>query len=76
MGITEASVFLTSTLLICIGIIVIVGGALIVNNMIHRWWKPLSWSVIPRDWKEVTSSRFHDGEKKEVKEPALDPISK
>lgn len=77
MGITEASIFLTSTLLISIGVIVIVGGALIVNNMIHRWWKPFTWSVVPNAWKEVTSSRFQDEEKKPHQhiEPTLDPIN-
>lgn len=77
MGITEASVFLTSTLLVCIGVIVIIGGALIVNNMIHRWWKPLSWSVVPNTWKEVAKGDFNDLEnaaKKQQKEPTLDEI--
>jgi hypothetical protein len=76
MGITEASIFLTSTLLISVGIVVIVGGVLVVNNMIHRWWKPFNWTVIPNTWKEVASSRFHDEEKKPLQhiEPTLDPI--
>jgi hypothetical protein len=77
MGITEASIFLTSTLLVCVSVIVLVGGALIVNNMIHRWWKPFTWSVIPNTWKEVTSSQFKDDEKRPHQhiEPTLDPIS-
>jgi hypothetical protein len=44
--------------------------------MIHRWWKPFNWTVIPNTWKEVASSRFHDEEKKPLQhiEPTLDPI--
>ncbi|CAD8327804.1 hypothetical protein [uncultured phage] len=79
MGITEASIFLTSTLLVSLGIIVIVAGALIVNNMIHRWWKPFEWSVVPNTWKQVAHGDFTDLEssaKKHTKEPTLDEIVK
>jgi hypothetical protein len=69
MGITEASIFLTSTLLVCVGVIVIVGGAIVVNNMIHRWWKPLSWSIVPSDWKQVATRKFDEEEKRS--EPIL-----
>jgi hypothetical protein len=65
MGITEASIFLTSTLLVCVGVIVVVGGAIVVNNMIHRWWKPLSWSIVPSDWKQVATRKFDDEDKKQ-----------
>lgn len=79
MGITEASIFLTSTLLICLGIIIIVSGAIIINNMIHRWWKPLTWSVVPNDWKQVVKNDYDDLEtsaRKNIKEPTLDEIKK
>jgi hypothetical protein len=80
MGITEASIFLTSTLLVSLGIIVIVAGALIVNNMIHRWWKPFTWSVVPGAWKQVASSDFNDLETaakpNQKKDPILDEVKK
>lgn len=47
MGVAEATAFVTSALLVCIGLIIIVAGILIINNMINKWWKPLNWSIIP-----------------------------
>lgn len=44
MGVTEAAAFLTSSLLVMIGLIIVVAGVLIINNMIHRWWKSFGWS--------------------------------
>ena len=80
MGITEASIFLTSALLLSLGVIVIVAGALVVNNMIHRWWKPFEWTIVPSTWKQVASSDFKDLEtmakSHEKKDPVLDEIKK
>lgn len=69
MDITVATNFVTSTLLLGVACSIIAGCAILINNMIHRWWKPLSWSIVPQSIKDVISGNFEQTAK-EVKEPA------
>lgn len=39
--ITGAVVFANAALLISIGMIIVVGCVLIINNLFHRFWKPI-----------------------------------
>lgn len=39
--ITGAIVFANAALLISIGLIIVVSAVLIVNNLFHRFWKPI-----------------------------------
>lgn len=68
MDITVATNFVTSTLLLSVACIMIAGCAILINNMIHRWWKPLSWSIVPQSIKDVISGNF-DQAPKDIKEP-------
>ena len=68
MDITVATNFVTSTLLISVACMIVAGCAILINNMIHRWWKPLSWSIVPQSIKDVISGNFEQPSK-EVKEP-------
>ena len=72
MDITVATNFVTSTLLVSVACIIVAGCAILINNMIHRWWKPLSWSIVPQSIKDVISGNFEQtpAAVKEVKEPA------
>lgn len=76
MGINEASIFLTSTIMIVVAIVVAIGGMLIVNNMIYYWWKKLEWSIIPNAWKEIMSSRYTDEEFVDVSTKNVKTIKK
>jgi hypothetical protein len=43
MDMDQAAVFLAGSVLTMMGFIVIVIGIVVVNNIIHRYWKPLGW---------------------------------
>ncbi len=68
MGVVEATAFVTSALLVCIGLIVIVAGILIINNMIHRWWKPLNWSIIPESFRGMWAAEYENNPYNKVKQ--------
>ena len=69
MTMDQAAVFLAGSVLTVLGILVIVGGVVIVNNIIHKYWKKLDWSVLPASWDQP-SPRFV--EPKEV-DRSVDP---
>jgi hypothetical protein len=76
MDITAATNFVTSTLLVGIACCIAAGCAILINNMIHRWWKPLSWSIVPQSIKDVMSGNFEqtakDTKESVKQEPQLD----
>lgn len=41
MDITQSSVFLAGSILTILGFVVIVAGAIVINNLLHRFWKPV-----------------------------------
>lgn len=43
MDMQQAATFLAATILITIGSIVIIAGIVIVNNILHKYWKPISF---------------------------------
>lgn len=55
MDIDVAAVFLASTILMSLGFIIIVIAAVVVNNIIHKYWKSFGWQLFPVyiDKKEV-----------------------
>jgi hypothetical protein len=44
MDMDQAAVFLAGSILTALGFIVFVIAVVVINNIIHRWWKPLGWS--------------------------------
>lgn len=44
MDMDQSAVFLAGSILTALGFIVFVIAIVIVNNIIHRWWKPLGWN--------------------------------
>ena len=48
MILTSAS-FVINAILLCLGVIIVVGSILIIDNLIHRYWKPIKlvWYVVP-----------------------------
>ena len=49
MDMDQAAVFLAGSILTMMGLIVIVAGAVIINNIIHKYWKTFGWKLFP-DW--------------------------
>ncbi len=37
----QAAVFLAGSILIMIGFVIVVAGTIAINNMIHKYWKPV-----------------------------------
>ena len=47
MDIDQAAVFLAGTILTALGFIVIVIAAVVINNIIHKYWKCFGWNLLP-----------------------------
>jgi hypothetical protein len=45
MGIESAATFLVCTILLGCGVMVLVGIVLLINNLLHRYWKDLNWNL-------------------------------
>ena len=50
MDMDQAAVWLCGSILTTLGFLVIIGGAIIVNNLLHRFWKPVRMFT-PDSWK-------------------------
>jgi hypothetical protein len=52
MNMDQAAVFLAGSILTMIGFIVVVGAIVVINNLLHKYWKPVriftvdSWSTM------------------------------
>lgn len=47
----QAAVFLAGSVLTVLGFLVIIGGVLIVNNLVAKYWKSWGWKIIPSYWE-------------------------
>jgi hypothetical protein len=53
MNMDQAAVWLASSILIMLGFVIVAIGAVVINNVIHRFWKPIriftsdSWNLNP-----------------------------
>jgi hypothetical protein len=43
MDMDQAAVFLAGSILTMLGFVVIIVGLVVINNVIHKYWKPLGW---------------------------------
>jgi hypothetical protein len=57
MDMDQAAVFLAGSILTAIGGVVIVAAVVAVNNIIHRYWKPIQ-IFTPDSWSVGTGTRF------------------
>ena len=57
MNMDQATVFLAGSVLIAMGVIVIVAAVVAVNNIIHRYWKPIQ-IFTPDSWNLGHGTRF------------------
>ena len=47
MDMDQAAVFLAGSVLTILSVIVIVAGVVLINNIIHRYWKSFGWKLFP-----------------------------
>ena len=47
MDMDQAAVFLAGSVLTMLSVIVIVAGVVLINNIIHRYWKSFGWKLFP-----------------------------
>ena len=53
MDMDQAAVFLAGSILTALGFLVVIASIIVVNNLLHRYWKPVriftldSWHVNP-----------------------------
>jgi len=47
MDMDQAAVWLAGSILVMLGLVVIVAGAVVINNIIHKYWKSFGWKFIP-----------------------------
>ena len=50
MDMDQAAVFLAGSVLFALGIVILVIGCVVVNNVIHKFWKPIKLFT-PDSWK-------------------------
>ena len=70
MDMDQAAVFLAGSILTALGFLVVIAAIVIVNNIIHRWWKPLGWNF---GFLDNTNSRFATPEELE-QPPKIEPV--
>lgn len=68
MDMDQSAVFLAGSILTIIGLIVVVGGIVIINNILHRFWKPIEIFK----WLDHPPSRFMTEAEAEKIAPTFD----
>lgn len=71
MTIESAATFLVCVILLSCGIIVLVGLVLLINNLLHRYWKDLNWNL-PESMRGMQYHHKHEQSLDRSQEPSLD----
>jgi hypothetical protein len=58
MNLEQAAIFLTGSILTVLGFVVIAIGAVVINNILHRYWRPVRFFY----YDERPMPRFVDEE--------------
>jgi hypothetical protein len=73
MDMDQAAVFLAGSILTMLGFIVVIGGVIVINNLIHKYWKPVR-VFTPDSWKAMNPpARFASQEELERVSPQFEP---
>ena len=67
MDMDQAAVFLAGSVLTMMGFVVIVVGLVIINNIIHKYWKSFGWKWTPQ-WMTEPPARFMTPEEANAQE--------
>jgi hypothetical protein len=71
MDMDQAAVFLAGSVLTVIGFLVILGGILVANNLIAKYWQSWGWKFIP-DYMNHPTPKFMTQEEADKIAPHLD----
>ena len=74
MDMDSAAIFLAGSILYCMGLLIILCGIVIANNILHKYWKSFGWKLFP-SWFNEPSPRFATTDEMERIAPHFDPIS-
>jgi ascorbate-specific PTS system EIIC-type component UlaA len=58
MNLEQAAIFFTGSILTMLGFVVIVIGAVVINNILHKYWRPVKFFY----YDERPMARFIDEE--------------
>jgi hypothetical protein len=78
MDMDQAAVFLAGSILTALGFMVVIGAVVVINNLLHKYWKPVSLFT-PDSWKAMNPpSRFANQEDLQRVSPSFEsePVKK
>lgn len=76
MDIDQASNFLVGTILMGIGFCVIAVIATAINNLLHKFWKPVNFGTFAPKYMFEQPQRFATPEEMKKIEPTVDAVDK
>lgn len=76
--VVQAANFVTSSLLVCLGIILIIVTILIINNLFSKYWRPIKvfTYIAAKISVEDAAAMEENKEVKEIKKPTQPTIAK
>jgi hypothetical protein len=74
MSMEQLSVFFAGSILFTLGVIVIAAGIVAINNIMHRYWQPVTW--FKYDYKPVYFDPDTGEQLVKPQEPTLDTKAK
>ena len=72
MTIEQAGNFLIGSILVGLGFCILTIGVLVINNLFHKYWKPLTWGFLPESMK--AHYRYQQSYEAEPHESKIEPI--
>jgi len=70
MDMDQAAVWLAGSILVMLGFVVVVAGLIVVNNLLHKYWKPIR--IFTADsWQFYPPPRFQEEDTKVA--PVMEP---
>jgi len=75
MDMDQAAVFLAGSILTVLGFVVVIAGIVVINNILHKYWKPVRLFTAD-SWHFNPPQRFAHAEELERITPSLDESGK
>jgi hypothetical protein len=72
MTVEQAGSFLIGSILAGLGFCIITVAILVINNLFHKYWKPVTWGIMPESMK--AHYRFQQPHEAEPYESKIEPI--
>ena len=68
MDMDQSAVFLAGSILTMLGLVVVIAGIVIINNLLHKYWKPIQFFK----WADHPPTRFMTEEEAAKFAPTFD----